>query len=155
MVCNVQSISAFFVSFLLTNLFIHEELDGVLEDGVGGGGLFITLLLLSHVSRSLIDVEEQPGLTNAKPCIWSEDVTSTAFMCFLLFACDVKPLSPIEDISISFKHERQKALCGSFSGLTHLYFATQHCWNEHFLPVLPIFNDYHTKHEVPYGRSHY
>jgi len=60
---------------------------------------------------------------------------------------------PIEDISISFKHERHKALCGSLVDFIHLNLATQHCWNEHFLPVLPIFNPNHTKYGVHTGAA--
>ena len=58
-------------------------------------------------------------------------------MCFLLFASNVNTHTspPIEDILISFKHERHKTLCGSLVGFIHLNFATQHCWNEHFLRV--------------------
>jgi len=74
-------------------------------------------------------------------------------MCFLLFACNVNALHPIEDISISFKHEQHKALCGSLVGFIHLNFATQHCWSEHFLPVLPIFNPNHTKDGVHTGAA--
>jgi len=71
------------------------------------------------------------------------------FYVFLTFCMRCQPTFPHQ----SPLNTNIKKLCLDPSVVLYLNFATKHCWNEHCLPVLPIFNDNHTNHGVHTGAA--